>query len=339
MKKKLLIVLLLPALFLAACKKELSDNFTVYSSHPLNDTTWVRNLPGTAAVHDLFDNLQPKAYIDSFDAATDAKLVYGDSLEIAIKAGSCIGPGSAGPIQQGMIRIEMTPLRRKGDFIRMFRPTTTANGYLLETGGGFYIRLFKEDRELTLNSNSSFRIRFHDIDTAKPNMQAFYGREGSPIPLRGIDTAFSWVRDFDTTYLPLWSKPSNNPLVPSYYGYELNSKNFHWVTADRYIDSSLPKTKVTAILSPNYTNKNTAVFAVFPDRKIVVNLKGDYPSRSFFANNIPLRGSVKLISLSKIGSQYYIGVKEISSVATVTSYTIVPSPKALNEIVAYLNSL
>ncbi len=326
------------SLLFTACKKELSDNFTTYNNHPLNDTVWVKNLPSTAAVHDLFDDLFPRVYIDSFDVVNGGKLHYGDSLEIEFKGNSCIGPGSSG-VPQGNARVELIAMRRKGDFIKMFRPTTSSGGYLLETGGGFYIRVFKDDKELSLINGSTFKIRFHDIDTAKPNMQAFYGRENNPIPVKGIDTAFSWVRDFDTTYLPTWSKTSNNPLIPSYYGYELNSKNFHWVTADRYIDSTQPKTKVTAILSPNYTNKNTAVFAVFTDRKIVVNLKGDYPSRSFFAEKIPLKSSVKLISLSKIGDTYYLGVKDISSVATVTSYTIVPTVKSLAEILAYLNSL
>lgn len=339
MKKNVFIVwMVAPVLIFTACKKEISDDFTTYVNHPLNDTIWVRNLPGTAPINDLFDLLLPKAYIDSFDATNGSILKYGDSLEIDIKGGSCTGPGSTGPVQ-GTARIELISLKRKGDFIKVFKPTTTANGSLLETGGGLFIRILKDNRELTLTANSTIRIKFSDIDTAKPNMQAFYGREGIPPPLRGIDTAFSWVRDFDTSYLPTWSKPSNNPLAPSYFGYELNSKNLRWVTADRYIDSTQPKTKVTAILSPNYTNKNTAVFAVFNNRKTVVNMKGDYASRSFFATNIPLRTSVKLVSLSKIGSDLYLGVKEISSVATVTSYTIVPAKKSLSEILAYLNSL
>jgi hypothetical protein len=86
-------------------------------------------------------------------------------------------------------------------------------------------------------------------------MQAFYGREGNPLPLKGIDTAFYWMRDADTTWLATWSKPSGN-----YSGYEMNSKNLRWISAERYIDSNQAKTKITAILSPNFTNKNTAVF-------------------------------------------------------------------------------
>ena len=337
MKKIIFIIGGLSALFFASCKKELSDNFATYTGHPLNDTVWVRNVPGTASVHDLFNDLTPGFLVDSFNVSTGSTLRFGDSLEITFNPGSCIGPGTSG-VPTGNARVEILPLKRKGDFIKMFRPTTN-NQNLLETGGGFFIRVSKDDKELTLVNGATVKIKFNDVDTPKLNMQVFYGKEGNPVPPKGIDTSFFWIRDFDTTAIPTWSKPSNNPLVPSYMGYELTSKNLRWVAAERYIDSTQPKTKITAILSPNFTNKNTAVFAVFANQKTVVNLRGDYPSRSFNTINIPLKTAVKLVSISKIGGDFYLGVKDISSVATVTSYTIVPSEKSLKDITAFLNAL
>lgn len=339
MKRILFITGCLGLLFITACRKEMSDNFNLYSGNPLNDTVWARSLSSFYAVHDLFDNLTPAFIIDSFDVNSGKSLKYGDSLEISFSAGSWVGSGTSGA-PQGNAKVEILPLKRKGDFIRTFRPTVTGNGSLLETGGGFFIRVSKDNNDLSLASNMTFKIRFNDVDTPpRANMQVFYGKEGFPAPVKGIDTAFYWIRDFDTTYVNTWSKISNNPLTPSYMGYELNSKNLRWVIAGRYIDSSQPKTKVTAILSPNFTNKNTAVFAVFNNQKTVVNLRSDYASRSFFANNIPLKSSVKLISLSKIGGDYYLGVKEVGSIAFVTSYTIVPGRISLKDLITYLNNL
>ena len=338
MKRLLVIIGCLSALFFTACNKELSDNFTTYPDHPLNDTAWVKNVANTASINDLFDVIVPDIIVDSFNAGTSGTLRYGDSLEIAYDSSSFVTNGTSSTLS-GKARIEITQLKRKGDFIKIFRPTTTSNGSLLETGGGLYIRASKDDKELSVATGKTIQIKYSDLDSSKPNMQIFYGREGIPVPIRGIDTSFSWIRDFDTSYLSTWSKISTNPLVPSYYGYTVKSKNLHWITADRYVDSTLPKTKVTAILSPNYTNKNTAVFAVFANQKTVVSLRGDYASRSFFANNIPLKSAIKLVSLSKIGGDFYLGVKDISSVATVTSYTIVPDKKSLSEIIKFLNSL
>lgn len=325
-------------LYLTACKKEVSENFNLYTGNPLNDTVWSRSMAYTNSIHDLFDNLRPAFIVDSFEVNSGKSLQFGDSLELSFNAGSCIGPGGSG-VPQGFAKVEIMPLKRKGDLIRTFRPTVTANGSLLEAGGGYFIRVSKDDKELTLAPNATFKMKFNDVDSPKANMQLFYGKEGFPVPPKGIDTAFSWVRDFDTTALKTWDKISNNPLYPSYRGYELNSLNLRWVMSEKYLDSTLTKTKVTAILSPNFTNKNTAVFAVFANSKTVVNLKADYASRSFFAGNIPLKAAVKLISLSKIGGDYYLGIRDISSVATVTSYTIVPNKTSLGSIITYLNNL
>jgi hypothetical protein len=338
MKKIFFITACLFTLFFTSCNKEMSDNFITYPNNPLNDTVWVRNVAGTASVHDLFDLLAPGMITDSFSVANGASLHYGDSLALEFQPNSCVGSGSIG-VPAGLVKLEIVPLKRKGDFIKFFKPTTTDNGSILVTGGGLFIRVTKEGKELSLVQGSTLKVRFSDIDTAKLNMQAFYGRESSPFPLKGIDTSFNWVRDLDSTWLRTWTSLSTNPLVPSYYGYEMNSKNLRWIAAERYIDSTLPKTKVTAIISPNFTNKNTAVFAVFANQKTVVNMHGDFPSRSFFANNIPLGIPVKLVSLSKIGDQLYLGVESISSVTTVTHHTLNPQKKTLKEILDYLNTL
>ena len=71
----------------------------------------------------------------------------------------------------------------------------------------------------------------------------------------------------------------------------------------------------------------------------MVNCKGDYASRSFFAKNIPLRSKIKLISISKIGSDLYWDEKEINSVTLTTSYKLSPEKKSLQNILKELNEL
>jgi len=275
--------------------------------------------------------------IDSFNTATGGTIRFGDSVEATFTPGSCIAPGTT-TTPTGKSRIEILPLRRKGDFIKFFKPTTTSDGSILETGGGLFIRVIKDDKELSLAPGTTVKVRFTDVDPVKTNMQGFYGKEGNPLPTRGIDTAFSWFRDVDTTYLTTWFKSSSGP-GPGLQGYEMNAKNLRWIAAEHYIDSTQPKTKLTAILSPNYTNKNTAVFAVFANQKTVVNLHADYASRSFFANNVPLKTGIILISLSKIGDDLYLGIETIGSLATATSHTINPEKKSLKDILAFLNNL
>jgi hypothetical protein len=343
MKKIVFIIGCLSMLFFSACQKEMSDNFTAYPGNPLNDTVWLRNVTTTASVNQLLNALLPQIIVDSFDISkSDTTLNYGDSLSVTFTAGSCIGNSANGGtpgVPAGKVKLELLRLKKKGDFIKAFKPTTAANGYLLETGGGFFIRVTKDGKELNLAQGATVKLRFSDTGDVKPNMQAFYGKENTPIPDNGIiDTAFTWIRDTDTTWLKTFKKQLNNSTTVL-NGYELNAKNLRWIAAERYVDSTLAKTKITAILSPNFTNKTTAVFAVFANQNTVVNLSPDYASRSFATNKIPIGTKIKLVSISKIGDDFYLGTKDIINIGSVTSYSIVPEKRSLVDILYFLNTL
>jgi hypothetical protein len=335
MKKIVFVIGCLSSLFFTACQKELSDNFTTYAGNPLNDTIWVRNVPGSASVHGLADLLFPAIIIDSIEVTRDTTLKYGDSLEITITGGSCIGPG--GPVT-GKVRLELLRLKSKGDFIKAFRPTMTSNGSLLETTNAFFLRIVKEGKECSLAQGTSVKIRFSDSEDPKTNMQVFNGQEANPVPLNGIDTAFGWQRDQDTSWLKTFQKTSQG-TGSAIKGYELVAKSLRWVAAERFVDSTRPKAKITAILPPNFTDKNTAVFAVFAEQKTVVHMRADFASRSFAASKIPLGSKIKIVSVSRIGDDLYLGTKDINDVGTTVAYSIKPEKKSLKDIVAFLNGL
>lgn len=328
------------SLFFTACKKEFSDNFNAYAGHPLNDTAWVRNQPNSASLFDLIEDVLPERFLlDSFEINQADTVRFGDSVQVILPAGSCTNPGG-GPSNSTQAFIQIFPLRTKGDFIRFMRPTTSKDGYLLETGGALFVRVTGIDgKELTLSPNTNATILFNDITTPKNNMQLFYGVESAPLPSVPIDTSFSWIRGTDTSYLATWYTPGANPPQTAFAGYQIHPLSLRWLAAERYTDSTLPSTKVTAILSPNFTNKNTLVFAVFANQRTVVNLHGDYPSRSFFAEKIPIGAAVKLISVSKIGSDIYLGTNDISSVQHITSYTLNPVKISLSGLNSFLSNL
>lgn len=346
--KKTITIGCIAFLFFTACKKELSSNLILYPNHPLNDTAWKKHsdpndLNGLAQL--MFPNLT----VDSFNCSNTDTLSYGDSLSIVIPGGSFgfasyggsggSGGGGGTNVCSGPVRIEFFRLKTKGDFIKFFKPTTS-NGYLLETGGGIFIRVTQNDHELKLLPGATITIRFSDTQDPKPNMQVFYATETIPYLQKGsVDSMHNWLRDLDTTWIKTWSKPnSQNTSIVT--GYELVSKNLRWISACRYTDSTLPSTKITAVLPPNFTNKNTVVFAVFANQKTVVRLNDDFNSRSFAAYHIPIGAKITLVSLSLIGTDLYLGTKTINDVGTVTHYVIdQPVQKGLVDILQYLNSL
>ncbi len=350
MKKNLITIGCLALLFFTACKKEFSSNLVLYPNHPLNDTAWTRGANIFSSINDLPGLFLPNLVIDSFDCSKADTLHYGDSLDVVIpdsafltssgsggSGGGSGSGGSGGSICSGKVRLELFRLKTKGDFIKFFKPTTS-NGYLLETGGGIFIRITKDGREVTLRPGATITIRFSDTEDPKPNMQVFYARETIPYLTKGIDSMHTWMRDLDTTWIKTWQKPNSTSTL-LVKGYEVVSKNLRWISADRFVDSTKPKTKITAVLPPNFTNKNSVVFAVFANQKTVVGLDPDYPSRSFTAMNIPIGSKISLVSISKIGDDFYLGIKDINDVGTVTRYTVDPTRKSLREIIEYLNSL
>jgi hypothetical protein len=337
MNKNIPIFLATILLFMSACTKELSTNtntFTPYQGNAFNDTTWLKNITGISPITSLADTLaQNTLFTDSIDLWKDKAMVFGDSLEIDFKGGSC--SNNAGIPQDGKARIDIIRLQKKGDFIKAYRPNTSFM-YLLEAGSAFFIRITKNGSELALAPGASIKIKYADIEEAENNMQVFYGKETMPFPTSTFDPANTWVRSLDTSYIKTWTTQTNSGIKK---GYELEAKSLRWISAHRALDPNPAKTNIYAILPPNFTNKNTVVFAVFNNNRTVIDMHGDYASRSFTTSNIPLKTKLLLVSISKFGPDLYLGTRLVNDVGTMVNYSFTPEKKSLTQILAFLNSL
>jgi hypothetical protein len=332
-------------LTLAACNKEISNNngFTPYANNPLNDTVWIKNIPGDAPIYKLADTIfHNNALIDTFDLAKGKVFEFGDSLEIEIAANSfTIGngmPGGGGVSTtptDGKAYIEILRIQTRGDFIKAFRPNNSF-GSLLETASGFFIRVEKNGQELVLLPGSTVKIKYSDIQDPVTNMQVFYGQESFPFPSGARDDAHTWVRDQDTSWIKTFVKQNGNSYKK---GYEIDAKKLRWISAERFLDSTTAKTNIYAILPPNFTNKNTQVFVAFDKNRTVQSLNSDLNTRSFTTKNIPLKAKITLISISQIGPDFYLGTKVVNDVGTAVNYSFTPEKKSLGQILDYLNSL
>jgi hypothetical protein len=335
MKKNVFISTIAMLFFFTACKKELSDNFTIYTGDPRNDTVWVVTTPGNAPIHQLANQFLPDLIIDTFDCALGDTITFKDYISIRIPAAS-FTENSGTATASGKVRLEFFRLKKKGDFIKFFKPTTSS-GYLVESGGGFFIRVVKNGQELKLAPTASITVRFADTEEPKNNMQVFHARETLPFISSGIDTMHTWTRHTDTSWIKTWQ--GQDSLGNVLKGYELTTTQLRWTAANRYIDSSLPHTNIFAYLPQNFTNKNTVVYAVFENQKIVVNLTAEYRSRSFTTMRIPRGAKIRILSFSRLGTDLYLGTKLVNDVGTNNVYKIEPQKKSLTDILAYINGL
>jgi hypothetical protein len=156
-------------------------------------------------------------------------------------------------------------------------------------------------------------------------MKVFYG-----------DTTVANLDNF--TWVPADSQRVNTWRDGSISGYELFCKRFDWINCDKFTDTTNPRTTVSVILPVNFTNNNTAVYLVFKDIMSVVRMYANIANRLFYSNKVPINSDVIIVSISKIGDNFYLGTKE----TTVTKNLVVrlsPEKKTKKEIDDYINSL
>ena len=318
----------------SACTKDLSDDFRVYPNNPLNDTIWARSINSNAPIHEILDSTLPHPLIDSFNANSADTVRLPNNMELSFPANAC--QYISGTPVVGKIKIEFQPLLKKGDMLRALQ-ATTSNNTLLELTGQFLLKLSKNGQELILAPNTFIKIKYPDTqDNPQQYMNLFKGIESTPIPSWGKDTSFTWQKGDIGTTIGIWYKTGAGP---NNKGYEMSTKNIRWIGCGRYLDSTVPKNKLTAILPPNFTNKNTLVFAVLENTKTIIELKADYSSRSFAALNIPLNTKLNIVTISKIGTSFYFGIRNINDIGNTAIYSISPEKKSLNYILAELDKL
>ncbi|MBN9295646.1 MAG: hypothetical protein J0I41_01485 [Filimonas sp.] len=296
--KRFVWVILSLAIF-SSCKKELSDNFTAYNG-AINDTTWKTTAEARVAIAaKLADLFQVNTYAYSVDVSQGATNTLPGS-EITAPAAFCaVG---ATPLYTGVAEMELTFIKKKGDFIRLGQ-STVAKGIVVNAVAGYNLSITSQSgTQLTPVAGAPVQIL---IQADKPSSQAklFY---------TGIDNTgnFTWVQAGDADGTIKAFTNGNGSSISS--GYDLTLKRWGWLGCGSYVDTSLPTSTVTAILPVNYTNMNTIVYVVFKNQLSVVRLTPDTFGKVFFTNNIPQNSDVAIVAIAKRGDDIYYGSTSLS---------------------------
>jgi len=303
--RKFYILLFLTNIFFISCSKKDADEFVAYPNNPLNDTVWVNQPSVTSPVYKIPELLSYTPTEDSFDVATGANIRVSQILNITFpSAGFTLANGTA---VTGKVKVEVTHLHKRGDFIR-FALQTVAFDKLLAAGGAFFIRVTKGGQELILDPTKSIILLVREPIPVN-NLKVFYGEQVllPPVPL-AINSTFTWAAAADLNNVTVF-----NGLDGSgpFSAYQFNSKRLNWISCNSSLDVTNIKTRTTAVLPLNFTNRNTLVFAVLKDAKTVLQLDGHGNTKSFTIEDIPLNKDIILVSISKIGEEFYLGSKEI----------------------------
>jgi len=325
--KVFILILFAGGLFLNACQKDI-DIF-VPDPGQLNgpDTSWQNTVTATMPVSALKNNLLLTPYKDTIivDANT-ATIVTPFGVQVNFPP-HCCTTGSGQPVT-GKIDVELIVVKKKGDMVRLNRPSTY-NDSMLVTAGQIFIQLKKEGQILQLAPGVTINIRYTDLPI-NPQMKFFMGDEANA-------QHFNW--------LPT-PTPSADTIVMGTQTYEIYTQRQRWLSVATVFDinTTTPKIQVSADMAPYFTNANTVAFTVFKDVRSVIAMKGDLVTRKFMTGKLPIGKQVTVVVISKQGGDYYLGfesaVTQIPTVnATIQPVHIVPIKKSLPEILAYLSSL
>ena len=326
--KVFILILFAGGILLNACQKDI-DIF-VPDPGQLNgpDTSWQNTVTASMPVSVLKNNLlYEPVYLDSITVnASIATVTTPFGIQVNFPPNCCI-TGAGQPVT-GKVQVEIMVIKKKGDMIRLNKPSTW-NDSMLVTAGQIFIQLKKDGQVLQLAPGVRINIRYTDLPL-NPQMKFFIGDETSL-------QHFNWL-------------PTPTPLLDTVIigtqNYEIYTKRQRWISIATLFDATIttPRVSVSADIAPYFTNANTVAFTVFKDVRSVVAMKGNLSTRKFITGKLPVGKQITVVVISKQAGDYYLGyesaVTQIPAVnATIQQVRVEPIKKSLPEILAYLSTL
>ena len=274
----------------------------------------------------LKNSLLTDPYLDSINVnANIATVVTPFGVQVNFPPNCCTN--GAGQSVTGKVDVEIQVVKKKGDMIRLDKPSTH-NDSMLVTAGQIFIRLKKEGQILQLAPNIRFNINYIDLPT-NPQVKFFMGDETNT-------QAFNWLPTTD---------PSLDTIITTPQSYQVYTRRLRWISiAQPFNINTVAKVNVAADMAAYFTNANTIAFTVFKDLRSVVAMRPDLNTRKFITGKLPVGKQITVVVISKQGNDYYLGYESAvtqtpSSNPSTQLVHIVPIKKSLTEIISYLNTL
>ncbi len=325
MKNKLFTTFLIGTVLLfTACKKDTND-FIPDPGQQL-DTAWVGNITPALQVFILSEKLRGTFNTVTVNAVPAPVITNTSGIQIFLPAsGFSIG----GSVVTGSLKVDYMLIQKKGDFIRYSVPTVS-NRFPLESGGALNLKVSSNNQQVDLVTSK--RIKVHYVDAFPKQGMKIYAGE----PLNTGNNGFiNWTLSPDSLNVSVWDTSNIFPLLK---GYTLETTRTGWVHTGKILELAQPRTEASVVMPDLFSNANTAVYMVFKNVRSVVQLTGNQNLRTFSFPNIPVNQDIMLVTISKVGDTYYLGVKDDKTVAGMISL-IKPERTSLAAILGFLNGL
>lgn len=322
---KIIVTILLTAatILFSACQKDIDVFVPDEGQTQGPDTTWYSAVTDVMPVAALQNALLLDTYEDSIDISTSKDTVTTASGMQCIFPANCCVNANGLPVT-GKIKVDMALLNKKGDMVRMNRPTTSNNRILISSGE-LFVGLKKENKDLFLAPGAKIEIKFPDL--APNNLMKFFA--GAESSLNNLN----WMENPDAAI---------NTVSIGAQGYEINTNKLRWINCAYFFDTSaITRSVLSTNLPSNYTNANTSVYVIFNDMRSVVKLNADLATRKFTSGKLPDGKPATLVVMSKQGNDYFFA-KELITIGGNNgkqTVTVTPTISSLATIKTFLNTL
>ncbi len=324
--KKWILIFFAGGFLLTACQKNIDIFIPDPGQNNGPDTAWQSTITATSPVSILKNNLLDNVYLDSIEVnASTATVITPGGIIVTFPPFACTNTG--GQPVTGKVDVEIQVVKKKGDMIRMNKPSTY-NDSLLVTAGQIFITLRKNGLLVLLAPNVRISIHYVDLPVNQ-QMKFFAGDESNT-------QNFNWLPNPDTAI---------NKVFYGSQAYEIYTNRLRWISVAYPVNvNSTASVNITADMAAYFTNANTVAFTVFKDLRSVVAMRANLNTRKFISGKLPLGQQVTVVVISKQGNDYYLGHQTAVTQAVTTSpamqqVPVVPIKKSLSEILSYLSTL
>ena len=293
------------------CTKDQNE----FIADPGTDTVWVSQVTSSDVVTRLADTLSTPAPSSSVNLSTSDTVSSG-GLQVYFTPGWQTASGTAA---SGNATLSAILLQGPGSWIRNFVSTTY---------GGKPVQA-NEVMQVSFQSGST---------TLQPTGVVFVT---FPYNDGGIFEQDSLWGGANAGGVVQW----NNPIEYSYLSQDATQISFAtpqtgWLLYGMPLADTVNTNAELAVALPNqFTNANSAVFCWLKDYSSVVSLTGNYASRTFIANNLPVGKSATIVALTLTGGLLYMGTKTVTLASGSQLVSVSSTIETLPSVLAYLEQL
>lgn len=301
------------------CRKDV-DTFRPYNISVDDITAALRQVPATQTASVLV--LQNTGADTLFVTPSGVRIFLDHLDQLFSNASGTVIPCSTCP----NFRLEVIEVQQKGDLIARNTGTITANDQVLESGITLHLRASCNGEELQLTQGNLLKIQVpaeqplfaNRLFTCDATLdEPFPGWSGSNMSVNGVE----------------WPLPGGSSFQ---LGYQIFTPSLQWICAGRMLEEV--NGSYCLELPIGFSAQNTKAFMVFKSLQSVVPLQYHAADFRFCAPSVPQGFPVQLVTVSKLGNQFWLGVKD-SETGGSNSLTLEPQKMTEQQVIDFIKDL